>query len=536
MSAQNKNRDFHLGESEYLQNKRDGYRQPYPEIAIQKQHDKKKLTVAERLDLLFDPNESRFEVGAFAAEGMYPEHGRIVSAGCRSVIGRISGRDCLVIANDSMVKGGAWFPMTIKKTLLGQKVAIENHLPVVYLVDSAGIFLPLEADCFADEDHAGRVFYNNSRLTAMGIPQIAAVMGPCVAGGAYIPALCDELLMVKGTSGIFLAGPHLVKAAVGEETDMESLGGSSTHAGLSGMADYEDDSEEDCLARVRRIAAEWPQSKPSSLVTSEQPTRSTEDLLDILPPDRRAAYDMKEILECIVDKGSWEEYKKDYGVTLVAGTARIEGRTVGILANQRLVSHSGKGEMQIGGVLYSDSADKAARFVLNCNQKKIPLLFFQDVTGFMVGTRAEQGGIIKDGAKLVNAISNSRVPKITVVIGNSNGAGNYAMCGRAYGPRFMIAWPSARIAVMGAEQAAKTLFSIEKGKSKEPLTPDQEQADLARLKEVYEATASPYHAASRLWVDAIIDPRETRDVLDHLLRIVSVPPIPDDFNLGVFQV
>ncbi|MCA9447850.1 MAG: acyl-CoA carboxylase subunit beta [Candidatus Omnitrophica bacterium] len=536
MNASASKREFHLDEIRRLEEKRSFYRQPFAEVAIQKQHGKNKLTVAERLDLLFDPDAKRFEVGAFCAEGMYTEHGQIVSGGCRAVVGRVSGRDCLVIANDSMVKGGAWFPMTIKKTLLGQRVAMENHLPVIYLVDSAGIFLPLEADCFADENHAGKVFFNNSRLTAMGIPQIAAVMGPSVAGGAYIPALCDELLMVKGTSGIFLAGPHLVKAAVGEDTDMESLGGSSTHNSLSGMADYEDENEAECLARIRRLAAQWPEKESSATPPGIEPKRSSEEILDILPPDRRAAYDMKDILDCLIDAGSWEEFKKDYGVTLLTGTARIAGRTVGILANQRLVCKSGRGEMQIGGVLYSDSADKGARFVLNCNQKGIPLVFFQDVTGFMVGSRAEQGGIIKDGAKLVNAVSNSRVPKITVVVGNSNGAGNYAMCGRAYGPRFTLAWPSARIAVMGAEQAAKTLLSIEKSRAKEPLTPEQEQEALEKLREVYEQTASPYHAASRLWVDAIIDPRETRQALDHLLRIVSLAPIPEGFNLGVFQV
>lgn len=536
MNEPNGNRAHHLESLDRLREKREFHRNPFNAEAVEKQHGKNKLSVRERLDLLFDPGEARFEVGAFAADGMYTAHGQIVSGGCRAEIGKVSGHDCIVIANDSMVKGGAWFPITIKKTLLAQRVAMENHLPVIYLVDSAGIFLPLEADCFADENHAGRVFFNNSRLTAMGIPQIAAVMGPSVAGGAYIPALCDELLMVKGTSGIFLAGPHLVKAAVGEETDMETLGGSETHMNLSGMADYEDETEEECLARIRRLAKDWPRRATDDALPPVGPSRDPDEILDMLPADRRSAYDMHNILDCLVDAGSWEEYKKDYGMTLLTGTARIEGRPVGILANQRLVCRSGQGEMQIGGVLYSDSADKGARFVLNCNQKRIPLLFLQDVTGFMVGSRAERGGIIKDGAKLVNAVSNSRVPKITVVVGNSNGAGNYALCGRAYGPRFTLAWPTARIAVMGAEQAAKTLLGIEKLRGREPLSPEQEKETLDRLREVYEETASPYHAASRLWVDAMIDPRETREVLSHLLRIVAAAPMPEAFNLGVFQV
>jgi acetyl-CoA carboxylase carboxyltransferase component len=521
-----------------LNNRLSHYTQPFSKDAIAKQHQKKKLSIAERLDLLFDPAETRFEVGTFAALGMYQEHGEITSAGVRTVIGKVSGRDCIVIASDSMVKGGAWFPLTIRKTLLAQQIARENHLPAIYLVDSAGIFLPLESECFPDRDHAGRIFYNNARLSALGIPQIAAVMGPCVAGGAYIPALCDELLMVKGTSGIFLAAPHLVKAAIGEETDIEKLGGADTHMQFSGMADYEDDTEEACLKRVRRLAAEWPVLTPTSYTVAEpaEPELDPERLLEILPADRRAAYDMRELLRCIVDAGSWEEYKKDYGETLITTTARIKGRTVGLLANQRLITRTGRGEMQIGGVLYSESADKGARFVLNCNQKQIPLLFFQDVTGFMVGTRAEQGGIIKDGAKLVSAVSNSRVPKITIVVGNSNGAGNYALCGRAYDPRFTIAWPSARIAVMGGDQAANTLLSIEKSKVKEPLTKDQEKEILDRLREVYEETASPYYAAARLWIDAIIDPRSTRDTLDHLLRIACRRDPPDEFKVGVFQV
>ncbi|NUN95245.1 MAG: acyl-CoA carboxylase subunit beta [Candidatus Omnitrophica bacterium] len=514
------------------------HERPFSNSAIEKQHQKNKLTVAERLDLLFDPGEERFEIGTFAAMGMYEEHGEIVSAGVRTVLGRVSGHDCMVIASDSMVKGGAWFPLTAKKTLLAQEIALENRLPVIYLVDSAGIFLPLAAESFADRDHAGRIFYHNARLSALGVPQIAAVMGPCVAGGAYIPALCDELLMVRGTSGIFLAGPHLVKAAIGEEIDIEKLGGADTHMQLSGMADYEDDSDAECLERIRRLAAHWPTLPPCSFPIDEPapPELDPERLLEILPGDRRAAYDMREILKCIVDSGSWEEYKADYGATLLAGTARIEGRVVGILANQRLITRTGRGEMQIGGVLYSDSADKGARFVLVCNQKRIPILFFQDVTGFMVGGRAEQGGIIKDGAKLVNAVSNTTVPKLTIVVGNSNGAGNYALCGRAYGPRFMVAWPSARIAVMGGDQAASTLLSIEKTKAKAALTKEQEAELLERLRKVYDESASPYHAASRLWIDAVIDPRNSRAALAHLLRIACRRDPAEGFRVGVFQV
>jgi acetyl-CoA carboxylase carboxyltransferase component len=527
----------HKESMERLRHLLEFYSAPFSPEEIDRQHSKNKKTVQERLELLLDPQEACFEVGAFAAHDMYEEHGRIVSAGARAVIGKVSGQDCLVVANDSMVKAGTWFPLTIKKVLRAQEIALENRLPVIYLVDSAGLFLPLEAETFPDKDHAGRIFYNNSRLSALGIPQIAAVMGPCVAGGAYVPALCDELLMVRGTGGIFLAGPHLVKAAIGEETDNEELGGADTHMRLSGMADYEDDTEEECLARIRRLAAEW-----SSLGRTPEPkpalpaARAAEEILNILPADRRTPYDMNALLECVVDEGSLEEYKKDYGKTLICATARIEGRTVGIVANQRLVCQSAQGEMQIGGVLYSDSADKGARFVLNCNQKGIPLLFIQDVTGFMVGTRAEWGGIIKDGAKLVNAVSNSRVPKITLIVGNSNGAGNYALCGRAYGARFVLAWPSAAISVMGGEQAARTLLAVERSKAKEPLTPEMEANLLQTLRNRYEATRSPYYAAARLWVDALIDPGETRATLSHLFRIASRTDLPEDFRVGVFQV
>jgi len=506
--------------------------------AVAKQHGKKKLTIPERLDLLFDPDAPRFEIATFAAMGQYEEHGDITSAGVRTVVGMVSGRRCIVIANDSMVKSGTWFPLTIKKILRAQEIGLVNRLPLVYLVDSGGLFLPLQDESFPDRDHAGRIFFNNARLSAQGVPQIAAVLGPCVAGGAYIPALCDEILMVKGTSGIFLGGPHLVEAAIGEKADIEQLGGSTTHTRLSGMADYEDEDERGCLERVRRLAALWPEPPRTryALGAAGEPARDAEELLDLIPSDRTAAYDTRAILECIVDARSWEEYKARYGQSLLTGTARICGRAVGIVASQRALTRDGKGEMQVGGVIYSDASDKAARFVLNCNQKQTPLVFLQDVTGFMIGTRAEQGGIIKDGAKLVNAVSNSRVPKITVVMGNSYGAGNYALCGRAFDPRFMLAWPTAAIGVMGASNAAETMLSIERTKSGSAPSDAEEASVLSRIKERYGRTLSPYHAAANLWVDAVIDPRDTRRTLDHLLRVACAHDPEATFNVGVFQV
>ena len=435
--------------------------------AIAKQHARGKLTVHERLDLLFDAGAPRFEVATFAAMGSYEEHGDIRSAGVRVVVGTVSGRLCLAIANDSMVKSGTWFPLTIKKILRGQEIALENRLPLIYLVDSGGLFLPLQDGSFPDRDHAGRIFYNNARLSAMGVPQIAAVLGPCVAGGAYLPALCDELLMVKGTGGIFLAAPHLVKAAIGQVQDIEELGGAYTHTRLSGMADYEDDDEAGCLARVRRLAATWPEPPATRypVGAAREPESDPDQLLSVVPADRTKAYDTRLLLRSIIDAGSWEEYKARYGGSLLTGTARLNGRAVGIVASQRAISRTAQGEVHVGGVIYGDAAAKAARFVVNCNQKGLPLLFFQDVTGFMVGKRAEQGGIIRDGAKLVNAVANSRVPKLTVVVGNSYGAGNYALCGRAYGPRFLLAWPTASIAVMAGDHAAETILAIEESKA-----------------------------------------------------------------------
>lgn len=511
---------------------------PFTAEQIAKQHEKSKLSIAERLDLLFDKGSWRVEVGAFAAEGMYGEYGGgIVSAGCRVVIGLIHQRPTLVCANDSMVKAGAWFPMTIKKMLRAQEIAMENHLPTVYLVDSAGVFLPLQEEIFPDKDDAGRIFYNNCIMSARGIPQVAAVMGPCVAGGAYLPVLSDEVLIVKNTANIFLAGPYLVEAAIGEKVDAETLGGAEMHCRISGTGDYEEPDEPSCLAKVRAIARTWLR-RPGPLRREpwKMPATPTDKLLDILPFSRQAAYDMKALLDAIVDDGSLIEYKAGYGKSIICAAAQIDGWHCGIVANQRKMERSGAGEMQIGGVIYGDAADKAARFILNCNQKGVPIIYFQDVTGFMVGSRAERGGIIKDGAKLVNAISNARVPQITIVIGNSNGAGNYALCGRAYSPRFMYAWPSARIAVMGGEQAGKTLLSLEKARRvKNPMTKEEEDAFLARTRDHYEKHSSPYHAASQLWIDGIIDPRDTRSLISNLIQSCNEGPLPESFNNGVMQ-
>ncbi|MCB2155266.1 acyl-CoA carboxylase subunit beta [bacterium] len=509
------------------------------EKAIARQHSKGKLTIPERFDLLFDSGAPRVEIGALVGDGMYEEvGGGITSGGVRTVAGQIEGRDVLVVANDSMVKAGAWLPITIKKMLRAQEIAIENRLPTIYLVDSAGVFLPMQEDIFPDREHAGRIFYNNSRMSALGIPQIAAIVGPCVAGGAYLPVLSDEILIVKQTGSVFLAGPFLVEAAIGEKVDKETLGGAETHCEVSGVCDYEEESEESCLARVREIVRSLPKGESAGLLREESiaPARLADDVLKHFPANGSATYEVSDVLECIVDEGSLVEYKAKYGKTILCATARIDGWACGIVANQRTLVRTKTGEMQIGGVIYSDSADKAARFILNCNQKSLPILFFHDVTGFMVGSRAERGGIIKDGAKMVNAVSNSRVPLISFVMGNSNGAGNYAMCGRAYGPRFLFAWPTARIAVMGGEQASRTLLSLEKQKRKSnPMTEEEEKAFLDHMREHYESTTNPYHAASRLWIDGIIDPRRTREMASHLIRLCNHAQLRPDFPTGVIQ-
>jgi 3-methylcrotonyl-CoA carboxylase beta subunit len=509
--------------------------------AIEKQREKNKLTARERIRYLLDEGSEFLELGAFAGYEMYEAEGGCPAGGTVAGIGYVSKRQCVILANDQTVKAGAWFPITGKKNLRMQEIAMENHLPVIYLVDSAGVYLPMQDEIFPDKEHFGRIFRNNARMSAMGISQIAAVMGPCVAGGAYLPIMSDETLMVEGNGSIFLAGPYLVKAAIGEDIDAETLGGATTHTEISGIADYKFETEQACMDQVKKIigrlghapAAIFDRSAP------KPPLLSAAELNGILPADATKPYDMVDIIQRIVDDSVFEQFKEDYGKTILCGYARIEGWAVGIVANQRKVVKSKKGEMQMGGVIYNDSADKAARFIMNCNQKKIPLIFLQDVTGFMVGSRSEQSGIIKDGAKMVNAVANSVVPKITVIIGNSYGAGNYAMCGKAYDPRFIYAWPTARIAVMGGDQAAKTLLQIQVGALKakgQVIDPAEERRLLDEIKERYQRQASPYYAAARLWVDAIIDPVDTRKVIAEGLAAAAHNPHIETFTTGVFQV
>lgn len=508
---------------------------------IDKQREKNKLTARERIQYLLDQGTQFIELGALAGYEMYEEYGGCPAGGTVAGIGYVSNRQCMILANDQTVKAGAWFPITGKKNLRMQEIAMENHLPVIYLVDSAGVFLPMQDEIFPDKEHFGRVFRNNARMSAMGITQIAAVMGACVAGGAYLPIMSDETLMVEGNGSIFLAGPYLVKAAIGEDIDTETLGGAVTHTELSGIADYKFKTEQDCLDQVKKLIGKLGHT-PSGIfdrITPVAPLKSGQELTGILPADPNKPYDMRDIIDRIVDDSAFEQFKEDYGKTILCGYARIEGWAVGIVANQRKLVKNKKGEMQLGGVIYNDSADKAARFIMNCNQKKIPLVFLQDVTGFMVGSRSEHAGIIKDGAKMVNAVANSVVPKITIIIGNSFGAGNYAMCGKAYDPRFIYAWPSAKIAVMGGEQAAKTLLQIQVGtlKSKgQEIDPLEEKRLLDEIKGRYEKQTSPYYAASRLWVDAIIDPTDTRKVIAEGLHAASHNPHIENFRTGVFQV
>ncbi len=509
--------------------------------AIERQHKKGKMTARERVEYLLDEDKPHFEIGTFAGWEMYEEWGGCPSGGTVVVLGYVSGRQCVIVAHDATVKAGAFFPITIKKNLRAQEIAIENRLPIIYLVDSAGVFLPMQDEVFPDKEHFGRMFYNNSRMSAMGIPQIAAIMGSCVAGGAYLPILSDEALIVEKTGSVFLAGPYLVRAAIGEITDEETLGGATTHTEISGVTDYKCKDDKDCLDRIKAIMDKLgPFSKAGfNREDPVPPARRPEEIYGLLPPDPTMQYDMYKVLETIVDEGSFEEYKKGYGPTIITGYARIDGWAVGIVANQRLVVKTRKGEMQVGGVIYSDSADKAARFIMNCNQKRIPIVFLQDVTGFMVGTKAEHGGIIKDGAKMVNVVSNSIVPKITVVLGNSFGAGNYAMCGRAYDPRLMLATPSARIAVMGGEQAAKTLLQIRKNQLKKAgkeLSPEEEEKLLNEIKEKYNKQMSPYYAAARLWIDEIIDPAKLREWISFTIEMANNKPITEEFKTGVIQV
>ena len=510
--------------------------------AIEKQHEKKKLTARERIAYLIDEASSLVELGALAGYQLYEDQGGCPAGGTVAGLGYISGRQCMIIANDQTVKAGAWFPITGKKNLRLQEIAMENHLPVIYLVDSAGVFLPMQDEIFPDKEHFGRIFRNNARMSAMGITQIAAVMGPCVAGGAYLPIMSDETLMVEGSGSIFLAGPYLVKAAIGEDIDAETLGGAVTHTEISGIADYRFKTEQECLDQVKKIVGRLGHTPGPILFDRTAPItprHPADELYGILPADGTRPYDMVDIIKRIVDDSVFEQFKEDYGKTILCGYARIDGWAVGIVANQRKIVKNRKGEMQMGGVIYNDSADKAARFIMNCNQKKIPLVFLQDVTGFMVGSRSEHAGIIKDGAKMVNAVANSVVPKITIVIGNSYGAGNYAMCGKAYDPRFIYAWPTARIAVMGGEQAARTLLQIQVGARKakgQVVDPAEEKKLLEDIRQRYDSQTSPYYAAARLWVDAIIDPADTRRVIAEGLHAASHNHELPDFKTGVIQV
>lgn len=511
------------------------------EKRIEKLHAEGKMTARERIDYLLDSKANAIEIGAFVGDGMYTEHGGCPSGGVVVKIGYIKGKQCIVVANDATVKAGAWFPITGKKNLRAQEIAMENRLPIIYLVDSAGVYLPMQDEIFPDKEHFGRIFRNNAQMSSMGITQIAAVMGSCVAGGAYLPIMSDEAMIVDKTGSIFLAGSYLVKAAIGENIDNETLGGATTHCEISGVTDYKAKDDKDALDRIKNIVgkigdydkAGFNREKP------QKPALAEDDIFGILPKSRAEQYDMMEIIKRLVDNSEVDMYKEDYGKSIITCYARIDGWAVGIVANQRMVSKTKKGEIQFGGVIYSDSADKATRFIANCNQKKIPLVFVQDVTGFMVGSKSEHGGIIKDGAKMVNAVANSVVPKFTVIVGNSYGAGNYAMCGKAYDPRLIFAWPSAELAVMGGTQAAKVLTQIEASalKAKGEVIDEAKEKELFdKIKARYDEQVSPYYAASRLWTDAIINPLETRTWISMGIEAANHAPIEKKFNLGVIQV
>ncbi len=508
--------------------------------AMEKHKASGKLPARQRIKLLIDPNTDFLEIGTLAADGMYQEAGGCPSAGVVTGIGRVEGRLCVIVANDATVKAGAWFPMTGKKNLRAQEIAMENHLPIIYLVDSAGVFLPMQDEIFPDKEHFGRIFRNNAVMSSRGIPQIAAIMGPCVAGGAYLPIMSDEALIVEGTGSVFLAGPYLVKSAIGEEVDIETLGGATMHSEISGVTDYKVPDDETCLKTVRSLISKLGHGPKAGFdrIAALPPAFLPEELYGIMPVAAKP-YNMLDLLARIVDQGSVDEYKAGYGKSIITAYARIDGWAVGIVANQREIVKSAKGEVQFGGVIYSDSADKAARFIMNCNQKRIPLVFFQDVTGFMVGSRSEQGGIIKDGAKMVNAVANSVVPKLTFVLGNSYGAGNYAMCGKAYDPRMIFAWPTARMAVMGGQQAAKTLLQIRVAslkKAGKQIEPEEEKAMLDDIAAQYDTQTTPYYAAARLWVDDIIDPAHTRSIISTGIEMANHQPELPRFNPGVIQV
>ncbi len=549
MQRQISNMDLAFNKNEdYNKLARDQVRQRWEQIklgggekALEKLHSQGKLSARERIDYLLDKDKPRVEIGAFAAEGMYREYGGCPSAGVVVEIGYVRSHQVIVVANDATVKAGAWFPMTCKKNLRAQEIAMENRLPIIYLVDSAGVFLPLQDEVFPDKEHFGRIFRNNAQMSSEGIVQIAAVMGSCVAGGAYLPIMSDEALIVNKTGSIFLAGSYLVKAAIGEDIDNETLGGATTHCQISGVTDYQCENDQDALEVIKNLVDKIGESSKAgfSRIKSAKPKLNPADIYGILPQSRTQPYDMKEIILRLVDDSEWEEYKEGYGQTILTGYARIDGWAVGIVANQRKVVKTKKGEMQVGGVIYSDSADKATRFIANCNQKKIPLVFLQDVTGFMVGSKSEHGGIIKDGAKLVNAVANSVVPKFTIIVGNSYGAGNYAMCGKAYDPRLIVAYPSANLAVMGGVQAAKVLLQIETATLKrkgETLSPEREQELLENIQKKYDEQTSPYYAAAHLWVDAIIDPLDTRQWISMGIEAANGAPLKKTFNMGVLQV
>lgn len=507
---------------------------------IDKEHAKGKLTARERIDYILDKNRDSVYIGEFAGDGMYKEYGGCPAAGVIVAIGYIRGKQCIVVANDATVKAGAWFPITAKKNLRAQEISIENKIPIIYLVDSAGVFLPLQDEIFPDKEHFGRIFRNNAKMSSMGITQISAIMGNCVAGGAYLPIMSDESVIVNKTGTIFLAGSYLVKAAIGEDIDNETLGGATTHSEISGVVDYKAENDIDALNTIRSIIGKIGDFDKAGFnrIKSKAPAKKEEEILSILPKERTQSYDTYEIIARLVDNSEIDEYKAGYGKTIICAYARIDGWAVGIVANQRKIVKKANGEMQFGGVIYSDSADKATRFIANCNQKKIPLVFLQDVTGFMVGSKSEHGGIIKDGAKMVNAVANSVVPKFTVIMGNSYGAGNYAMCGKAYDPRLIVAWPSAQLAVMGGAQAAKTLLQIEKASLKkkgENISKEKEEEMLEKISSNYKKQTSPYYAASRIWTDAIISPLDTRKWISLGIDAANNTPIVEKFNVGIIQ-
>lgn len=536
-----KNKDFHKLAHSNITQLRAKIKLGGGKVKLQKLRDKGKLTARERIDFLLDQPEKAIEIGSFAAYEMYSDHGGCPAAGVVVKVGEVSGKRCVIVANDASVKAGAWFPMTAKKNLRAQEIALENRLPIIYLVDSAGVYLPLQEQSFPDKEHFGRIFRNNAQMSSQGIVQIAAIMGSCVAGGAYLPAMSDEAIIVNGTGSIFLAGSYLVKAAIGEDIDNESLGGASTHSEISGVTDFNAKDDTEALNRIQKIIGSLGDNPQAGFnrIPAKTPSKDFESLYELLPTVGSQPYDMNQVLERIVDADSLEYYKPDYGKTLITAHARIDGWAVGVVANQRKMVKNSAGELQFGGVIYSDSADKATRFIANCNQRKIPLVFLQDVTGFMVGSKAEHGGIIKDGAKMVNAVSNSVVPKFTVIVGNSFGAGNYAMCGKAFDPRLILAWPQAKMAVMGGEQASKVLLQIQKAtlkKEGKKMTAEKEQVLLNKITQQYQEQTTATYAASRLWTDEIINPVDTRHWISEGIAMANNAPVEKSFNMGVLQV